>query len=346
MDAGCGCAGAIMKYPRRTFLASLFGAAVGAFGQEQAAHIVPEQKSLHVHQMEQNNSQDPISQSLQAMVSGLKGLDPWKFLNSFEYGKRVYLNGKTVREYHLTAQDATLEIAPRIFFPAWTYNGSVPGPTLRCRVGEHVRIFFRNNSLTEHTVHFHGIHSSMMDGAFELVKPGGEYIYEFVAEPAGVQFYHCHSAPIALHMNRGLFGVFIIDPAETMAPAREMVMVMSGWDVDFDKRNEIYALNGAANFFRDNPIRIKTGELVRLFLANALEYDPINSLHLHGNYFKLHRTQWKAKPDDFTDVVLLGQAERCILEFVYKTPGMYMFHAHQNTIAESGGMGCFEVVSA
>jgi hypothetical protein len=130
-----------------------------------------------------------------------------------------------------------------------------------------------------------------------------------------------------------------------MAPAREMVMVMSGWDVDFDKKNEIYALNGTANFFRDNPIRIKTGELVRIFLANALEYDPINSLHLHGNYFNLHRTQWKAKPDDFTDVVLMGQAERCILEFVYKAPGMYMFHAHQNTIAESGGMACFRVAA-
>jgi manganese oxidase len=71
-------------------------------------------------------------------------------------------------------------------FAAWAYNGRVPGPTLRCREGERLRITLVNGSSHPHTIHFHGIHPAQMDGVFEIVPSGGEFTYEFTAPPGGL----------------------------------------------------------------------------------------------------------------------------------------------------------------
>jgi manganese oxidase len=331
---------------RRHFLAGLVAAATAASAQEQSGHIRPEMKTVGNHGHGKDEDEDPIKTALAKPSLGLSGFSPQQFLGSFDYGRKTILPGNVIqRDYELTASETNVEIAPGITFPAWTYNNSVPGPTLRCTEGDRLRVKFANKSQTDHTIHFHGMHPANMDGVFEIVKPGETYIYEFVAEPAGLQLYHCHSAPVALHMNRGLFGVLLIDPVTALPPAREMVMVTHGWDVNFDGKNEIYAVNGPANFYRDNPISCRVGELVRVYLVNTLEYDPINSFHLHANMFNVHNTYWKQHPDARTDLVTLCQAERCILEFSYKFPGTYMFHAHQNVFAELGWMGHFNVTA-
>lgn len=339
------------KVTRRDFLKNSFIA--GALGlpctteawQQQQHRIAPEQKQTGGHEhAAQDDETDPIKRALQLKVTTLKGFNPMRYLTNFDTGQESKLrDGRTLREFKIVAQDVNLEIAPGIFFPAWTYNGTVPGPTIRCKEGELVRIHFTNQSLTDHTIHLHGIHPANMDGTDEIIMPGKSYLYEFTAEPFGLQFYHCHVPPVALHMNRGLFGVMIIDPIKPRPPAKELVMVAHGWDTNFDAKNEIYAVNGPANFYRDNPVPLRIGELVRVYFVNALEYDPINSLHIHANFFHLYRTGSKLTPDDYTDMVTLSQAERCIVEFTYNLPGNYMFHAHQNTFAELGWMGHFNV---
>ena len=331
---------------RRSFLQNnLFGAmlALSPSQQEQHYRITPENQQTHQHGTGADEN-DPIKRSLQQKVVKPQGFEPMEYLTAFDYGKQSRLaDGRTVREFSIVARDVNLEVAPGILFPAWTYNGSVPGPTLRCNEGDVVRVNFSNKSISDHTIHFHGIHPANMDGAEEIVKPEASYTYEFVAEPFGLQFYHCHTLPVSLHFNRGLFGALIIDPKNPRPKAKELMMIAHGWDINFDNKNEIYALNGPANFYRDNPIKLRTGELVRVYFINALEFDPINSLHLHANFFTLYRTGSKLTPDDYTDVVTLSQAERCIIEFTYNLPGRFMFHAHQNTFAELGWMGHFEV---
>jgi hypothetical protein len=90
-------------------------------------------------------------------------------------------------------------------------------------------------------------------------------------------------------------------------------------------------------------IQIEKDKLVRIYLVNILEFDPLNNFHLHANLFELYRTGTNLTPDEYTDVVTLNQGERAILEFTYKYPGQYVFHAHKTEFAEKGWMGMFLV---
>ena len=272
-------------------------------------------------------------------------IDPMKYLREFNYGRTSALsNGTSLREYTLIASDQqTKEVSPGVFYNVWTFNGTIPGPTLRATEGDLVRVTLINNGTKFHSIHFHGIHKSEMDGVFEGIAPGGKFTYEFTAEPFGVFPYHCHMQPLEEHITHGLYGVFIIDPKKPRADADEMVMVMNGYDTDFDAENNFYTVNGIPYYYMHHPIQIDKNRLIRIYLLNILEFDPINNFHLHANMFDLYRTGTKLIPDEYTDIVTMSQGERGILEFNYKYPGKYMFHAHKTEFAEKGWVGLFLV---
>ena len=298
---------------------------------------------------------------------GRNGFDPHEILTAWDAGTVSRDGaGRTVREFKIIAVDKEIEIAPGIFFPAWTYNGRVPGPTLRVTEGDRVVIRFRNKGSHPHTIHFHGIHPARMDGVPGVgeVKPGAEFVYEFDALPFGCHLYHCHSVPLKRHIHKGLYGAFIIDPdparhpeAESIARSRllgtaenaawqEFVMVMNGFDTNFDEENEVYAVNTVAHAYAKRPIRIDRTRPVRIYLINLTEFDPINSFHLHANFFDYYDHGTTLAPTLRTvDTVMQCQAQRGILEFSYKDhePGLYMFHAHQTEFVELGWMSFFEV---
>jgi FtsP/CotA-like multicopper oxidase with cupredoxin domain len=270
--------------------------------------------------------------------------DPSAFLTHFDGGRVSRLpSGQRLREYELVSEDREIEVAPGVFYPAWTYNGQVPGPTIRCTEGDRIRVRFTNRGSHSHSVHFHGIHPANMDGAFEPVHPGRSYVYEFDAEPFGLHLYHCHTVPIKRHIHKGLYGAFIIDPKEGRPPAREMVMLMNGFDTNFDRENEVYAVNTVAFHYQKHPIPLQVGELTRLYVVNVTEFDLLNSFHLHGNLFRLYRTGTDLQRYEWTDLVALCQGERAVLEFTYKHAGPFMFHAHQSEFAELGWSGIFLV---
>ena len=274
------------------------------------------------------------------------GLDPSSYLTDFDGGAVSTLpSGQTLRQYELGAVDREIEIAPGIYFPAWTYNGRVPGPTIRARQGDRIRIRFRNAGAHPHTIHFHGFHPAAMDGAgvAQYVHPGENFVYEFDAEPFGLHLYHCHTNPLKRHIHKGLYGAFIVDPPEPRPPARELLMVMNGFDTNFDDENEVYAVNSVAFHFMRHPIRVRLGEPIRIYLVNLLEFDLLNSFHLHAHFFHEYRTGTRLEPGNYTDTVMLCQGERSILEFEFRFPGQFMFHAHQTEFAELGWMGLFEV---
>lgn len=224
--------------------------------------------------------------------------DPHEFLTSFNTGEsgqesvpqQVYEeNGRTVREFEFTAVDTTITIAPGLEFEAWAFNGQVPGPTIRAVEGDLIRISFENLGRHAHTIHPHLKNlDPEMDGIPQngpgVLATGESFTYEWVAQPAGVHFYHCHSLPLKEHIHRGLYGTIIVDPdpervrddpgdyvtdhpsqitdamvedlvheartrnheyAENDA-VNELVMVMNSFDTNFDGENEVYAANTRA----------------------------------------------------------------------------------------------------
>ena len=277
------------------------------------------------------------------------GFNPTDMLRDFDWGKtRRLASGRVLREWTLVAGDKEIEVAPGIHYPAWTYNGRVPGPTLRCREGELLRVRFVNGSEHPHTIHFHGIHPAEMDGipglGAGLIETHGETTYEFNAEPFGLHHYHCHAGPLAEHIARGLYGAFIVDPKDGRPDADELMMMMNGFNTNFDAEgNQVYAVNTVAFHYVNEPIAVAQSSPVRIYLVNILEFDPINSFHIHANFFNYFPTGTSLTPAEFTDTVMQGQAQRGILEMEFPHPGDFMFHAHKTEFAELGWMGFFRV---
>lgn len=277
------------------------------------------------------------------------GFHPDDVLRDFDYGTVSTLpDGRVLREWTVVATDKEIEVAPGVAFPAWTFDGRIPGPTLRATEGDLMRVRFVNSSEHPHTMHFHGIHPAGMDGiplvGRGVIAPGEEFTYEFDAGPFGLHLFHCHVGPLAEHIARGMYGTFIVDPRGGRPPADELVMVMHGYNTTFDgEGNQLYAVNGIPFHYAHSPVRVQRDALVRIYLVNILEYDPINSFHLHANFFDYYPTGTRREPADFTDTVVLGQGQRGICEVRFPFPGRYMFHAHKTEFAELGWMGFFEV---
>jgi FtsP/CotA-like multicopper oxidase with cupredoxin domain len=298
------------------------------------------------------------------------GFDPSKLLTDWDTGSTSLLpDGRVLRSFEVTAKDREIEIAPGIMFPAWTYNGRVPGPSLRATEGDRLKIVFKNDGSHPHSMHFHGIHAARMDGisGAGLIGPGEEFVYEFDAKPFGCHLYHCHALPLKRHLHKGMYGVFVIDPDPTLHPEheaaarsrlfgtpenagwQELMMVMNAFDTSFDGENEVYAVNTVAHAYVKKPIRILRDRPVRIYLVNVVEFDPINSIHLHGNFFDYYNQGTTLTPTLKTvDLITQCQAERGILEFHFREhePGLYMFHPHQSEFTELGWMGMFDVVEA
>ncbi|HEU4979877.1 MAG TPA: multicopper oxidase domain-containing protein, partial [Solirubrobacterales bacterium] len=275
--------------------------------------------------------------------------DPTEILRDFDWGRtRRLASGRVLREWTLIAGDKEIEVAPGVHYPAWVYNGRVPGPTLRAREGELLRIRFINGSEHPHTIHFHGLHPAEMDGVpgvgAGLIQTGGETTYEFTAEPFGLHLYHCHAGPLAEHIARGLYGAFIVDPKRGRPDADELAMVMNGFNTNFDAEgNQVYAVNTVAFHYVNEPVAVDRSSPVRIYLVNLLEFDPINSFHIHANFFNYFPTGTMLTPTEYTDTVTQAQAQRGILELEFPFVGDYMFHAHKTEFAELGWMGFFRV---
>jgi len=191
-----------------------------------------------------------------------------------------------VKVYELTAKKIQWETEPGRFVEAWAYNDQVPGPQIRVKEGDRVRIVL-NNQLPESTaVHFHGLElPNDQDGVPFITQPpvksGQTYKYEFTVPNAGSHMYHSHHNS-AKQVGLGLLGAFIVEPKELTAHDR----------VDVD---EVFVLNDGAHGYTFNgksfpatqPIVAKVGQKVRIRYMN--EGMMIHPMHLHGMHMTVIR---------------------------------------------------------
>jgi FtsP/CotA-like multicopper oxidase with cupredoxin domain len=201
--------------------------------------------------------------------------------------RRSFANS-IIKEYRLTTNSATVNLTGD-GYPAtvvWAYDGTVPGPELRVRQGEPVRITVRNKLDEDTTVHWHGIRlPNAMDGVPGLtqkpIRPGESFVYEFTPPDAGTFWYHPHADTLQ-QLGRGLVGALIVEELEPVAVDRDLLWFIEDWRLDGEGRiaggfgNHMEAgmsgrigntvtINGRVA----NSVPVKAGERVRLRLVNA-----------------------------------------------------------------------------
>ena len=249
-------------------------------------------------------------------------------------------------EYTLIAEETTLEIAPGLRVDAWTYNGTVPGPTITATEGDRMIIHFINKTPLPHTVHLHGDHPSQQDGVFEMVGPNGTYTYDFVAQPAGALAYHCHVPPVMQHVRMGLYGAFIVYPKTPLPPAREYVLVNGEYDTQnqLNPLPEYFMFNGYTEQYQLHPLPARTNETVRIYLIN-LGMSPAYGMHIHGSLFKVYPSGILENPTFKVQSWELASGNTAILEAKWPWPGRFTFHYH-GIPEERGAMGYFNVTNA
>jgi plastocyanin len=270
----------------------------------------------------------------------------------------------TVREFTLTAEEIDWELQPGTVVKAWTYNRQMPGPELRVREGDLVRVTLVNKLPTGTTIHWHGLDvPNDMDGPVGLnqaaVEPGESFVYEFTATPAGTRWYHSHT-DVANQVMLGLYGAIIVEPADGGTEYdRDYTYTLTEWDLELtpdvalgnaprgprdqqlrggELGTDLFLMNGKIHEAIP-PIYVEEGDKVLIRLVNA--GTMAHPFHTHGHTFKIVATDGNPVPPGaqlLKDTVMIAPGERYDLEFEANNPGVWMVHCHIENHADNGMM--------
>lgn len=262
-----------------------------------------------------------------------------------------------LHEITIRASHVEKTIAPGVTQQVWTYNGDVPGPTIRGKVGDTFRITLINDGEMAHSIDFH---ASKVAPNVEMrtIQRGEELIYEFTATNAGVFMYHCGTAPVLQHTGMGQHGMIIIDPPDLTEVDHEFWFVQHeyyfGAHGEALEKMESEAwdavvFNGYPNQYLHAPIEgIEPGERVRVWVQNngPSEY---SSFHVIGTIFDtvFKEGSYRLHPDrdapGGAQVLDLLPSTGGFVEFTFAVPGTYPFVNHKFANLPKGAVGMFIV---
>ena len=257
----------------------------------------------------------------------------------------------------LTLLDRTVIIAPGIRYRAWTFNGTVPGPVIHARVGDTIDVTLTNRAAMGHSIDFHAA-LAPPNVAYQTVQPGKTLHFSWVATYPGAFEYHCGTPPVLAHISNGMYGAIIIDPAEGWGDdAQSFVLVQSefypslypGSKTDYfgdlskmkSAMAEIVTFNGVAFRYKANPLQIKTGRLVRVFVVDAGP-SHFSAFHVVGTLFS--RVLVDGNPANrFTGIqtIAIPPGGGSVVEFTVAQAGVYPIVTHSFGDADAGALGLF-----
>ncbi|WP_421741054.1 multicopper oxidase domain-containing protein [Cellulomonas sp.] len=267
--------------------------------------------------------------------------------------------GTTVHRRTLTVRDVETEVAPGVTQTLWTFDGTVPGPTLRGSVGDVFEITLVNEGTVGHSVDFHAGGVSP-DEVMRTIQPGGRLTYTFTATRSGVWLYHCSTMPMSMHIANGMFGAVIIDPPGLATVDREYALIQSelylgaqAGEVDAAKLQarepDLVVFNGYANQYAARPLAARTGETVRFWVL-AAGPDVGTSFHVVGGQFYtvFKEGEYLLRDGGSTgtggsQALDLAAAQGGFVEVTFTEAGHYPFVSHVMSDAERGARGVVAV---
>jgi nitrite reductase (NO-forming) len=263
-----------------------------------------------------------------------------------------------VHDIDLVITEQEMTVAPGFVQKVWTFGGTVPGPVIRVKVGDTIRVHLKNPATNQlpHSIDFHASQVAWND-EMTSISPGEEKLYEWTADYAGVWMYHCGTSPALHHIANGMYGMVIVEPAEGLPPVdNEFALVQSEWylgpqgDItSLDKASvgapapDFVVFNGVANQYLDAPLTVGTGESVRIFVLDAGP-NIDSSFHIVGTIFdtvikegvallKGNTGSWGAQAMD------LSPAQGGIVEFTTAEDGLYPIVTHAFNFVGRGALG-------
>lgn len=265
----------------------------------------------------------------------------------------------TVHDIEFPIIEKDITVADGFVVHAWTFGGTVPGPTIRVKVGDTVNVHLTNQGQMTHSIDFHASETAMNHQMVEIA-PGETFTYTYKANYAGVWMYHCGTAPTLHHIANGMFGMVIVEPKDGLPPVdQEFAFVQSEWylgaqrePADYGKASQaapspdFVVFNGIASQYKDHPIAVETGKRVRVFVLDAGP-NVDSSFHVVGTIFDtvtkegIHLVRGN-KGNWGSQAVDLSPAQGAIAEFVPVEDGMYPFVTHAFNMVGLGAVGIFQ----
>ncbi len=269
-----------------------------------------------------------------------------------------------IREFVIPITHDTIEISKGVKYEGWTFGGTVPGPVLRVREGDLVRVKVINKSPMPHSIDFHAAQIPA-NIAYGMIVPRDSISFEFIARDPGAYMVHCGTPPITMHIMQGMYFTIIVDPKNGWGTEadKEFVLVQSEFYTAPDsvtttrhhpdlnaamaKTASYVVFNGRAGQYKDSPLKVEIGDRVRIFVVNA---GPSfrSDFHIVGAVFD--RVYPGGSPQNFIEKVQTvgipaggGAVFETVFEKGASGEGLYPFVTHSFADAEKGAVGIIQV---
>lgn len=246
----------------------------------------------------------------------------------------------------------------------WTFNGKVPGPMVRVRVGDTVEVRMKNadDSALMHNVDFHAVTGPGGGGVATQAAPGEEKGFVFKALNPGIYVYHCATPPVAQHISAGMYGLILVEPEGGLPKVDREFYVMQGelyteetigtqgdltesWDKLLNEQPEFFVFNGAVGALANQkPLKAKVGETVRIYFGVGGP-NATSSFHVIGEIFDKAYSFGDLTSAPLTNVQTLTvpPGGAAAVEFKLEVPGKFLLVDHALSRAEKGLLGILEV---
>ncbi|MDQ6827698.1 MAG: multicopper oxidase domain-containing protein [Gemmatimonadota bacterium] len=269
-----------------------------------------------------------------------------------------------VKEFRIPIKDATIEIAKGVAYDGWTFGGTVPGPVIRVRQGDLVKVVIVNESPMPHSIDFHAARIPA-NVAYRMIMPKDSISFEFIARDAGAFMVHCGTPPVMMHLMQGMYLPIIVDPKDGWGTTadKEFILVQSEFYTKADsgnttKRTADYAaagmkqasyvvFNGRAFQYKDTPLKVAVGDRVRFFVVNAGP-NFTSDFHIVGALFDRVYPDGNPKhPLENVQTYGVPAGGGAVFETVFAPDasgeGLYAFVTHAFADAEKGAVGIIQV---
>lgn len=273
-----------------------------------------------------------------------------------------------IKEFRIPMTHETIEIASGVKYTGWTFGHTVPGPVIRVRQGDLVRITLVNMAKDmPHSIDFHAS-KIPMNHAMKSIGPRDSLQFEFEATTPGTFMVHCGTAPVLMHIAQGMYLPIIVDPRggwPTKAD-KEFVLVQSDfypkgsvsdstlmegdWDAMLNGKATYVVFNGKAFQYKDAPLQVEEGDRVRLFVMNAGP-NLRSDFHVVGNIFdRVYPGGNPAQAIDGVQTWTVPTGGGAVFELTFKKgqsgAGTYAFVTHAFADASKGAVGLIQVGKA